>query len=87
MQSSDFGWFKENMLSLNAEYGTAYLIIKDKKVYGAFSSYAEGVKAALDMFEPETFIVQLCGEDPSAYTNYISSFNFVSDGQRACIAK
>lgn len=83
MQSQDFKWFRENMSTLHEQYGTTYLIIKDQEAYGSFSSYAEGVKAASEMFEPGSFIVQLCGETPSAYTNYIASFNFAVGEQIA----
>lgn len=76
MQTSDFKWFIENLSNLFNSYGTKFLAIKDKRILGAYNSYAEGVKETIKTEELGTFIVQQCGVDESAYTNYISSFDF-----------
>ena len=73
MQDSDFEWFKENMPSLYGRYGHCFLAIKDKEVIGRYDTYAEGVMEASKIAGLGTFIVQECGKDESAYTNYISS--------------
>ena len=77
MKNLDYKWFVENLDNLYKEYGDVYLAIKEKKVIGVFSSYAEGVKEMSKKEELGTFIIQKCGKDKSAYTNYISSFNFI----------
>lgn len=73
MQNSDYKWFIDNFSSLFKEYGTAYLAIKNKSVIGVYKTYADGVRGSLTTEEPGTFIVQKCGSDESAYTNYIAS--------------
>lgn len=76
MQTSDFNWFKENIASLYSKYGSAFLAIKNMRVLGAYATYADGVNETQKTEEIGTFIIQKCGSDESAYTNYISSFNF-----------
>lgn len=77
MQDADFKWFVENLHDLYTQYGDAYIAIKNKTVLGAYSSYADGVLSTMKTEPLGTFIVQKCGADESAYTNYISSMNFV----------
>lgn len=76
MQNADYEWFLEHCSELFNKFGNTYLAIKNKTVLGAYSTYAEGVKTTLKTEQIGTFIVQLCGSDESAYTNYISSMNF-----------
>lgn len=76
MQNSDYEWFLDHFAELFNRFGNRYVAIKDKTVLGAYSTYAEGVNATLKTEPIGTFIVQLCGSDESAYTNYISSMNF-----------
>ena len=78
MQTNDFAWFKENMVELYKQYGSRYLAIKNEKVLGAYKTYAEGVRETQKTEPLGTFIVQKCGADASAYTNCISSFNFLT---------
>lgn len=76
MQSADYRWFVENRPELYKKYGAAYLAIKNQTVLGTFRTYADGVKVTSETEELGTFIIQLCGNDESCYTNYISSMNF-----------
>lgn len=76
MQNSDYQWFLDHFTELYNEYGSVYLAIKDKKVLGVYHSYAEGVTATRKKEPLGSFIVQKCGADESAYTNYISSMAF-----------
>lgn len=76
MQESDFLWFVENMKDLFMKYGHSFLAIKNKKVLGSYSSYAEGVHETEKTEQIGTFIIQKCGQDESAYTVNISSMNF-----------
>lgn len=71
-QLSDFKWFQRNNAKLYAKYGCSYLAIKNKKVLGVFSSYAEGVRETANTEKLGTFIVQHCTGDKSGYTNYIN---------------
>ena len=76
-QAQDFQWFKDNYEEISRQYGTSYVAIKDKKILGAYPTYADGVH------EPEkneplgTFIVQHCNGDESGYTGYIASTDFM----------
>ena len=76
-QSKDYQWFLSNYNKLYEKYGIAFLVIKNENVIGAYSTYAEGIKEASKCNELGTFIVQCCNGNESAYTNYISSLNFM----------
>lgn len=78
MQETDFQWFLEHFSELFEKYGNTYVAIKNKTVIGTYASYAEGVHRTSLTEEIGTFIVQRCGENESAYTDYISSTNFLS---------
>jgi hypothetical protein len=77
MQDRDYKWFLENYDALSAQYGKAYLSIKNERVLGAYKSYAEGVIETLKTEKKGSFIVQLCDGTEAAYTNYISSMEFM----------
>ena len=79
MRESDYQWFLNNYLNLYEKYGEQYLAIKDKTVLGTYSSYADAVKNTLKKEEIGTFIVQFCNGEETAYTNYISSLNVLSE--------
>ncbi len=76
MQSADFEWFKTNMGSLYEKYGPSFLVVKNSKVIGSFQTYGEAVRSTMKREPLGTFIVQQCGKNKDAYTNYISSMNF-----------
>lgn len=76
MQETDYEWFLENYNELYAKYGDVYLAIKEKTILGVYPSFAEGVLSTMKKEPLGSFIVQRCGIDESAYTNYISSMNF-----------
>lgn len=76
MQSEDYRWFLDNFEKLYQAYGSVFLAIKNKTVLGVYTTYADGVLTTMETEPVGTFIVQKCGEDESAYTNYIASMNF-----------
>ena len=76
MQEADYRWFLENFNELFKKYGDVYIAIKEKTVLGIYNSYADGVLSTMKNEPLGSFIVQHCGNDESAYTNYISSMNF-----------
>ena len=77
MQKLDFKWFLDNYKNLFEQYGISYLAIKNQKVIGSFKSFAEGVEKTLKNEPIGTFIIQKCDGTEAAYTNYISSMNFM----------
>lgn len=78
MQNQDFKWFLDNYNDIYSTYGVSYVAIKDKKILGVYSSYAEAVTVTSATEPPGTFIVQKCTGDEGGYTNYIASMNFVN---------
>ena len=71
---ADFKWFVENYDVLFEQYGHKFLAIKNKTVLGAYNSMQDAIDNTTE--ELGTFIVQECNGNESAYTNYISSWNF-----------
>lgn len=78
MQDKDFLWFIENYMRIYEEYGNTFVAIKNQKIIGTYSSFAEGVRDISKKEELGTFIIQHCNGDVSGYTNYISSMNFLT---------
>lgn len=76
--NEDYKWFLEKCYELFDQYGESYVAIKNKTVIGVYQSYADGVKETEKTEVVGTFIIQKCGRDESAYTNYISSMNFLN---------
>ena len=72
-QEADYKWFLDHYDQLFREYGISYLAIKDEKVIGAYSSYAEALHEAEKQEPVGSFIVQYCNGNESGYTNYIAS--------------
>ena len=77
MQKIDFKWFLDNYKNLFEQYGISYLAIKNQKVIGSFKSFVEGVEQTSKREPIGTFIIQKCDGTEAAYTNYISSMNFM----------
>lgn len=73
MQIDDFNWFIDNYSNLHKNYGTCYLVIKDKSILGSYDNYGKAVNETSEHEQPGTFIVQFCNGDESGYTNYIAS--------------
>lgn len=81
MQEKDYMWFKDNYAELYKKYGDAYIAIKNQKVLGKYSSYAEGVKNTALSEPMGTFIIQHCNGKESGYTNYIASLYISGKGE------
>ena len=72
-QEADYKWFLEHYEQLFKEYGTSYLAIKEGKVLGVYTSYAEALHETEKNEPIGSFIVQYCNGNESGYTNYIAS--------------
>ena len=69
MQSDDFKFFRENHDVLLKEYFNKYIVIKDRNVLFCGDSFKDALSKALDGgLELGTFIIQLCSEGESGYT-------------------
>jgi len=75
-QDKDYEWFVENYDSLFKQYGTAYLVIKNKAVIGTYPNCAEAVRETAKSHNPGTFIVQYCDGTEDAYVAHITSMCF-----------
>lgn len=71
--SEDFQWFVNNYEKFQKKYGNCYIVIKDKKVLGAYKTFGEGVHETSKKYEIGTFIVQECAVDRKAYISYYYS--------------
>ena len=76
MLSQDYEWFLKNYSTIFDQYGDTYVAIKNQKILGNYSSYAECVRSTSKSEKMGTFIVQHCNGNESGYTNYIASMNF-----------
>ena len=76
MQEQDFQWYLDHFEDLYNQYGRKFVAIKNKCVLGVYDSYVDAVRVTLQIEPIGTFIVQECGPDESAYTEYIASMNF-----------
>ena len=73
LQETDYKWFLENYRQLFEKYGISYLAIKEKKVLGVYSSYAEALHETEKKEPIGSFIVQFCNGNETGYTNSIAS--------------
>ena len=74
MQSDDFKFFRENHDVLLKEYFNKYIVIKDRNVLCCGDSFKDALSKALDGgLELGTFIIQLCSEGESGYTQTFHS--------------
>lgn len=74
MQSDDFKFFRENHDVLLKEYFNKYIVIKDRNVLFCGDSFKDALSKALaGGLELGTFIIQLCSEGESGYTQTFHS--------------
>ena len=73
LQETDYRWFLEKYKQLFEKYGVTYLAIKEQKVLGSYSSYAEALEETEKNEPIGSFIVQYCNGNETGYTNYIAS--------------
>lgn len=66
-QDKDYRWFKKNKEALKEKYGRAFLVIKDKKVLGAYNTLHEGVNAGAKLDPSHTYIVRNTFEDENGH--------------------
>ena len=68
-----FNFYLANQEELVKQYGGRYIVIKDRKVIGAYDSEAEAIKETSRDHELGTFIVQKCEAGDDAYTEVFHS--------------
>ena len=70
-RDSDYNWFEDHVTELYDLYGEAYVVIQQKKVLGAYASYAEAVHETEKTEPLGSFIVQLCGPTKESLIEYV----------------
>ena len=74
MLEKEFKFFRENHASLYAKYPNKYLVIKNEEVLFASDSFASSLDWAVQKgLIAGEYMVQLCSEGDSAYTQTFHS--------------
>lgn len=68
MFETELAYFKQRQEALVARYRGTSLVLRGKKVIGAYPSPLAAYQAAVERFEPGTFMIQPCEPGPGAYT-------------------
>ena len=68
MLRNEFDWYLANQNSLVERYSGKHLVIKDNKVVSAFDTAMDALTNAKKMYQPGTFLIQLCTPGEDAYT-------------------
>lgn len=69
---NDYDYFLKEFKNLYKIYPNKYLIVKDKKIEGAFNSFEDAFNAAIKKFKVGTFLIQKCSEDEIKSQNFYS---------------
>jgi hypothetical protein len=72
MLDKEFKYYTDNQEELVKNYNGKFLVIKDKKIEGAYNSQLEAYTEAKKKFEVGTFLIQRCS---SGSINYTHSFH------------
>lgn len=70
-----FSYYLAHQSELVPIYKDKVLVIVGKQVVGAYDNEADAYFAALKKYEPGSFLIQLCTEGESAYTQVFHSNN------------
>ena len=62
----EFEYYLEHQAELAERYQGRYIVIKARRVLGAYETAAGAVRATAPAHEPGTFLVQLCDADPES---------------------
>ena len=68
MLNTEFKYYQKHQQELVEKYNGKFLIIKDEKIEGAFSTQLEAYIEAKKKFEVGTFLIQLCTPGKDSYT-------------------
>lgn len=68
MLNKEFDYYLSNQADLVKKYNGRFIVIKDEKVLGDYSSEAEAYFETSKNHTPGTFLIQLCQPGEEAYT-------------------
>ena len=77
-QRKDFNWYKDELSDLYEKYGSCHALISNAKVLGTYPTFGDACRAADELCEPGSYIVQEIGPDESAYTDTFASMWLVA---------
>ena len=76
--SVEFDFFNENLDAIKQKYLNEFVVIKGKKIIGAYKSFDEAMNKTLKTEEIGTFLIQEVKKDPSAYTIYYNNITILA---------
>jgi hypothetical protein len=69
----EFKYYLEHQDDLVKKYNGKFIVIKDRKVIGAFDSELEAIEKTAEKHELGTFLVQKCEPGSESYTQTYTS--------------
>lgn len=77
MLEKEFKYYQDNQDDFVKEHSGKYLVIVEEELVGVYDSEAEAYTESIKKHELGTFLIQLCSEGDSAYTqSYHSRVSF-----------
>lgn len=73
LQTRNFHYYLDNQSNFVSKYNGKVLLIVGQKVVGVYDSEKDAYFDAITKYEPGTFLIQLCTEGDSAYTQVFHS--------------
>ncbi|MHB1005772.1 MAG: hypothetical protein ACYC3S_09040 [Chloroflexota bacterium] len=64
----EFQYYLEHQDELVARYNSKFIVIKDRRVIGAYDSQLEAIRKTQEQHELGTFLVQKCEPGKASYT-------------------
>ncbi len=72
-QRKDFNWYKGALADLYEKYGNCRAVISGARVLGTYPTFGDACRAADELCEPGSYIVQEIGLDESAFAYAFAS--------------
>lgn len=73
MLENEFKFYLDHQVELVKEYNGKFIVLKNEKVIGAYSSHGEAYNETLKTEELGTFLIQHCTPGPESYTQTFHS--------------
>ena len=73
MLEREFQYYLDHQSELVNTYNNKYIVIKNEKILGAYSSSSEAYHATIKNEEPGTFLIQHCTPGKDSYTQHFFS--------------
>ncbi|MGA2362569.1 MAG: DUF5678 domain-containing protein [Candidatus Aminicenantales bacterium] len=70
---SEFDFFLKHQKELVDKYRGKYIVIKNKKILGAYSDISSAISETSKTEEPGTFLVQKCEPGKAVFTQFFHS--------------